>query len=203
MGDAQVNAIRRMLAANDGLLPTPEEIKERGKGDPRFLAPTALFSFERSLEPPTQDEGFETVEVRRFERSRGAGGPRGLVVDLDETLADEGVAFTVRARRAGGWRVLALAWRPGTDAVGSRADAFAAARATLGDVDVGCCPHAAGPPVCWCRKPIPGHVIEFAERERIALHDIVIVGRSAADRTMAERLGATYVTSLEPTVSSG
>jgi histidinol phosphatase-like enzyme len=53
-------------------------------------------------------------------------------------------------------------------------------------------PHAAGPPVCWCRKPIPGLVLDFARNNRIALGESIMVGRAAADRTLAERLGLTY-----------
>jgi histidinol phosphatase-like enzyme len=57
-------------------------------------------------------------------------------------------------------------------------------------VDDACCPHDAGPPVCWCRKPIPGSVLEFATRRGVALDRSIVVGASATDRTMAERVGA-------------
>jgi histidinol phosphatase-like enzyme len=58
------------------------------------------------------------------------------------------------------------------------------------EVDIACCPHDAGPPVCWCRKPIPGSVLEFASRRSVALTQSIVVAASAADRTMAERIGA-------------
>jgi histidinol phosphatase-like enzyme len=54
------------------------------------------------------------------------------------------------------------------------------------------CPHDAGPPVCWCRKPIPGSLLEFTLRRGVALQRSIVVGGSAADRTMAERLGMTF-----------
>jgi len=67
------------------------------------------------------------------------------------------------------------------------------ARALLGlELDLACCPHAAGPPRCWCRKPLPGLVLEVALRRGIALDRSIVVGRSAADRTLAARLGATH-----------
>ena len=57
------------------------------------------------------------------------------------------------------------------------------------DVELAYCPHDAGPPVCWCRKPLPGQVIEFALRRGVSLETSLVVAHSAADRTMAERLG--------------
>ena len=65
------------------------------------------------------------------------------------------------------------------------------------EVDVACCSHDAGPPVCWCRKPIPGSVLEFAWRRGVAPMRSIVVGSSAADRTMAERIGARF----EPSAS--
>lgn len=61
-----------------------------------------------------------------------------------------------------------------------------------GDADIACCSHDAGPPVCWCRKPIPGTVLAFASRRDVALSRSVVVGSSSADRTMAERIGARF-----------
>ncbi len=88
----------------------------------------------------------------------------------------------------------AIAWRPQIDAGDfAEADALAAfdrARVLLGvDIDIAFCPHAPGPPVCWCRKPIPGLVLELARRHGLALERSIIVGRSPSDRTLAERLG--------------
>jgi histidinol phosphatase-like enzyme len=59
-------------------------------------------------------------------------------------------------------------------------------------IHVACCTHEAGPPVCWCRKPLPGLMIEFAARESVSLEASAIVGASAADRTMASRLGMSF-----------
>jgi histidinol phosphatase-like enzyme len=57
-------------------------------------------------------------------------------------------------------------------------------------VDTGVCSHEAGPPACWCRKPIPGSVLAFAFRRDVDLAKSIVIGNSAADRTMAERIGS-------------
>jgi len=94
-----------------------------------------------------------------------------------------------------GWRLFVHAWRPhvsrGQTSLEDVDACFTKLRTLLGvEVDVACCPHDAGPPVCWCRKPIPGSVIEFASRRGVALTQSIVVAASAADRTMAERIGA-------------
>ena len=45
---------------------------------------------------------------------------------------------------------------------------------------------------CGCRKPLPGLVLEFALQRGVALDRSVVVGGSAADRTMAQRLGMAH-----------
>jgi aryl-alcohol dehydrogenase-like predicted oxidoreductase/histidinol phosphatase-like enzyme len=207
VANAQVNSIHRMLEAH-GSLPTPEDIRRHGKRDTRYLSPDAQFRYERTLEPPTLDEGFVSVDVRPFVREPERGEARALILDFDELVGGEAPALRPddvvidSARReiltrwtAEGWRVFVHAWRPQVareQTTIQDVDAcFTKLRELVGvDVDVACCPHDAGPPVCWCRKPIPGSVLEFAMRRGVALTGSIVVAASAADRTMAERIGA-------------
>ena len=181
VADAQVNSIMRMIEAH-GSLPTPEEIKAKAKADPRFLLPDAQFRYERTLEPPTLDEGFESIEKVDFVRRAKTGTARAIILGSGDAAAADRAALD--RLRADGWLIFVHAWRP------------SAPLPDLGPVDAAVCPPAAGPPVCGCRKPIPGSVIEFALRRGVDLGKSVVVGTSAADRTMAERIGALYATSL-------
>lgn len=212
VADAQINSILRMLDAH-GSLPTPEQIRELGKRDTRYLLPDAQFRYERSLEPPSPEEGFTSVEVRDFIRVPTDTGQRAIILDFDDLLGRDAPALAANdvildesrrqkliGDRSQGWQLFVHAWRPqiARNAM-TRADVeacFARLRDLLGDVDVACCPHDAGPPVCWCRKPIPGSVLEFARHRDIALTHSIVVGSSTADRTMAERIGARFVPSV-------
>ena len=69
-------------------LAAPEEIRERGKKDTRYLLPDAQFRYERTLEPPTVDEGFETVEAREFVRALRAHAERTLTAVLTPEALD-------------------------------------------------------------------------------------------------------------------
>jgi aryl-alcohol dehydrogenase-like predicted oxidoreductase/predicted kinase len=203
IGDAQINAIHRMIDAH-GSLPTVEAIRALGTSDPRYLLPDAQFRYERTLEAPILDEGFETVERVAFTRESAPGSlqnaPRAIILDADDLLAvDADVARRRVARlsqlRSEGWLLFAHAWRPASARVAQSQDVeteLAHLRDVLGDVDVAVCVHEAGPPVCWCRKPIPGPLVEFARRRRVSLPDSLIVGKPGADRTMAERVGTAF-----------
>jgi aryl-alcohol dehydrogenase-like predicted oxidoreductase/histidinol phosphatase-like enzyme/predicted kinase len=209
VANAQINSIGRMLDVH-GALPTPDEIRQRSKRDTRYLLPDAQFRYERTLEPPTVDEGFKSVETRDFVREPVRAEGRALILDFDDlvgraapVLRPDAVAVeqarrdTLARHRDEGWLLFVHAWRPQVERDETTLLAvnacFARMREVLGaPVDIECCPHDAGPPVCWCRKPIPGSVLEFASRRGVALARSIVVGASAADRTMAERIGARF-----------
>ena len=210
IGDAQINAIMRMVDVH-GSLPSPEEIRERQRGDARYLLPDAQFRYERTLEPPGPEEGFESVERRAFARASDTGVHRAIVMDFDDlvgslaptmksadvAVSDDRVALLTRARESG-WLLFVHAWRPQVERGDTTAEHVTAClqrlEELLGAADSAYCPHDAGPPRCWCRKPIPGSVVEFALRRDVSLSRSIVVGLSAADRTMAERLGAQHAT---------
>ncbi|MEO7093508.1 MAG: hypothetical protein ABI175_09675, partial [Polyangiales bacterium] len=60
-------------------------------------------------------------------------------------------------------------------------------------IELAICRHAAGPPVCWCRPPLPGLWLEFARRHRIDDRQSVLMGDSTASRTMARTLGLAHL----------
>ena len=184
--NAQINAIKRMIDVHSRL-PTPEEIREHGRRDTRYLLPDAQFRYERTLEPPSVDEGFVSVDERAFVRDPDAATNRALILDFDD-LTDASRVDTLRRYRADGWLLFAHAWRPQRE----RGLTTPLPELLGGDVEIAICSHDAGPPVCWCRKPIPGSVIDFAVRRDVALGRSIVVGTSAADRTMAERIDARF-----------
>ena len=198
VADAQINSILRMIDVH-GSLPTPEEIRQRSKADPRYLLPDAQFRYERTLEAPSVDEGFAAIEERVFVREAAPGTVRALIFDFDDLLSGADVAHRnlLTRYRADGWLLFAHAWRPrlarAETSLSEVETELAQLREQLGgDIEIACCPHDAGPPICWCRKPIPGSVIEFAIRCGVRLGDSIVVGGSPADRTMAERIGASF-----------
>lgn len=214
LADAQINAVCRLIGAF-GKLPMPEELRSLGRSDHRFFGPDAQFRYERQVEPPVLEEGFIEIEERPFVRRPLEGfDQKAVVLAYDDVLCGSqsgapvalepadvvvppGVREVMDGYSKSGFKLLAIAWRPQVRE-GKTTDAavlacFERTQALLGmDVEFAYCPHPAGPPICWCRKPLPGLVLEFAFRHRLALDQCLFIGRSQADRTLASRLGMSY-----------
>jgi histidinol phosphatase-like enzyme len=210
--DAQINAVERMVRRYGRLL-EPEELQR--DDDPGAFGPGVPFRYERQLEPPQPDEGFDAIETVPFTRRRDASydgravmlwadgvlyrSRRGLrrPVRADDVELLPGRRETLLRHHAEGRRLLGLAWRPEiAEGAASREDVLAAF-ARVGEllereIEILYCPHAAGPPRCWCRKPLPGLAVLLVERHRLDARACVFVGEGAGDRRFAERLGFGY-----------
>ena len=196
--EAQVNVVLRMLDRFGRVL-GPEELPTLARRDPAALAPRALQRTTRDLEPPAADEGFAAIEVIPFVRTPVAGGRPAVIVALDALPAGDdagrALAHTLEGL-APGILVLLYAWRPGIDDLqraSLRALADEASRRTGQPVELALCPHPAGPPICWCRPPLPALPLTFAHRHQVNLRLTTLIGASASDRTLARTLGSTFV----------
>jgi hypothetical protein len=203
--DAQVNAASRMLAKFGRLL-GPEEIRQTVKQDVSAFGPGVQFRYQRDLEPPHPSEGFSRIETIPFVRAIDTSFTnRALIVWCDGVLTRKGTMADVVVERGAilgrhvqeGWRVLGLAWQPGiadgTVTIDDVDAAHALVQARLGiAMDILYCPHAGGPPVCWCRKPLPGLGVVLIQRYRLDPSQCIYVGGGTQDPGFARRLGFQY-----------
>jgi aryl-alcohol dehydrogenase-like predicted oxidoreductase/predicted kinase/histidinol phosphatase-like enzyme len=211
---AQVNAAWRMVSKYGRLL-DPEEMRKTVKRDISAFAPGVQFRHQRELEPPDPSEGFAHIETMPFERRHDASlTNKALIVWCDDVLlrsrsgarsasspedADVRVerGALLRRYRDEGWTLLGLAWRPEiadgmltTD----RADAtFGRMQELLGvSMEILYCSHGAGPPICWCRKPLPGLGVVVIQRHQLDPARCIYVGSGSQDPGFARRLGFKY-----------
>jgi aryl-alcohol dehydrogenase-like predicted oxidoreductase/histidinol phosphatase-like enzyme/predicted kinase len=212
--DAQVNAVSRM-AAKYGELLDSDRIRETARGDTAAFGPMVQFRYQRDLEPPDLSEGFTQVDIVNFERRRNpALTNRAVVVWCDGVLlrsrsglrtpasADDVEVFAergdvLRRFQADGWQLLGLSWQPeiaeGTLTRARADECFARMGEELGvAIEVEYCPHAAGPPVCWCRKPLPGLGVLLIQRHRLDASQCLYVGSGSQDPGFARKLGFQY-----------
>jgi aryl-alcohol dehydrogenase-like predicted oxidoreductase/histidinol phosphatase-like enzyme/adenylate kinase family enzyme len=211
---AQVNACERMVARYGRLL-SPEEMASGAKQDPNSFPPRAQFQYRRALEPPDESEGFVSVERRPFvRRADPSRQRRALFVELDSILwksrsgertpasPDDMDVMVSRANvlkkySEGGHLLVALSWQPEIAENKRAPDAvercFEALCRALGvEMSLAYCPHGGGPPICWCRKPMPGMGVALAHAHGIDLARSLHVGKGPPDRAFAERLGMVY-----------
>jgi diketogulonate reductase-like aldo/keto reductase/predicted kinase len=182
LAQAQVNLVERLLDRFDRL-PSPDELKVASRKEVGVLTPTQQMRALRELEPPGDDEGFASVEYVPFSRTPRDGRPGAFVaaaavgrLSLDTVDADV--------------PHLVFDWRP--DGLTADLDGLAA-RMPARTVEAAACPHGGGPPVCWCRPPLPGLPLEFSRRHGVDPARSALVGTSTAHRTLASALGAAYV----------
>jgi aryl-alcohol dehydrogenase-like predicted oxidoreductase/histidinol phosphatase-like enzyme/predicted kinase len=201
--DAQVNAASRIVSRYGRLL-TPEEMRKARKKDVTAFAPGVQFRYQRELEPPDPSEGFSRIDRIAFERRlEPSFGNRAVVIWGDGVLwrsrsglrspasADDvqivaGCAEVLRRWKVDGYMLLGLLWQPDPSALDRLREELGVA------VEFEYCPHDAGPPVCWCRKPLPGLGVLFIHRHRLEPSRCVYVGAGPQDPGFARRLGFQY-----------
>jgi aryl-alcohol dehydrogenase-like predicted oxidoreductase/predicted kinase len=221
--ELQMNCARRMFERHGELL-GGMDLARHAKMDPNLFAPHALFRMARQLERPSEDEGFASIETHSFVREHDGEGA-ALVVPMELVLdarADRDVVPRSDAPRilAGGdVPVLLYGWWPGADAtwqlgaakvvselarevLGLRPNHPAASAAptlvqVLRPIELAICSHASGPPVCWCRPPLPGLWVPFARRHRIDPRKSTLLTMTSAHRSMARALGLVDVSVSE------
>lgn len=199
---AQANAVDRMLDRCGRLL-EPEELRQANKRDPNLFSPNVQFRYRREYEPPHADEGFDAIEEVCAERApRGDG--RALVVELDDLVwagrparpesieLRDGAAEALAAWAAAGRSIAGTTWQPGLAAADVPALAARLAALAGAAIELLACAHPAGPPVCWCRKPLPGLALAFARARGVDLSRSLCLGRGPADRGFALRAGIPY-----------
>lgn len=201
--EARINVVGRILRQHGRLL-DPDALKALSKTDPTALGPSAVNRMLRDLEAPEADEGFAAIEVRPFERRHGEG-IAGLAVPLEaiarrDPSREHGLLERAPMRSEMDLprdaRVLVFGWWPVPREEEARvmeeATRFAAARFGAG-VEVTICTHPAGPPVCWCRPPLPGAWLAFAHRHGVDVRKSAMIATSPAHHTMARTLGLRVV----------
>jgi predicted kinase len=189
LAQAQVNLVERLLD-HFGSLPAPEALRDAARREPGLLAPTSQMRTLRALEPPSEDEGFDTVEHVPFERVRTEGRAGVFVAAAALRRAGWEHALDPQARDA---PHLVFDWSPGGSVDTVAADAGRLASAVAGPVESAVCPHPAGPPTCWCRPPLPGLPLAFARMFGLDPSRSTLIGIGPAHKTLTRTIGARYV----------
>lgn len=191
IAQAQINLVGRLLD-RFGSLPSPEALRTLARVEPGVMAPTSQLRAVRELEPPEPSEGFAEIERVPFVRQAAApGGTPGVLVAAS-VLERPGWTDRLRGHEVEAPH-LVFEWRPGATPNAVAPLAARLGERVTGPVTTAVCPHPGGPPICWCRPPLPGLPLAWARASGVDLTKSVVVGSSVAHRTMAEALGSEFV----------
>jgi hypothetical protein len=153
-----------------------------GREDQRH-PPDVQFSLAARYGATSVLEGLKSIENVSFHRRLEAAG-KPKAVFFDPTEADPSIVDKLRGYAQAGWRLFGIAWHPpGTSKPRLQGIAYEHRE----------CVHPAGPPICWCRKPLPGLVLECVMQNSLDVRECLLIGDSAADQTMARRLGMQHL----------
>jgi aryl-alcohol dehydrogenase-like predicted oxidoreductase len=191
LAQAQINLVERMLERFGALL-APEELRALARREPGLLLPTSQMRALRELEPPSIDEGFAGVERRAFRRTS------------QRRRAHTAVFVAAAALRSPGWEQLLeqgdplaphliFDWIPEGAPEALDPLLIALEPEVAGPIETEHCPHGGGPPLCWCRPPLPGLPLAFAHRHGTDPERSILIGTTRTHRTLATSLGARYV----------
>ncbi|HEY7700625.1 MAG TPA: aldo/keto reductase, partial [Vicinamibacteria bacterium] len=192
--EAQVNAAQRMVRRYGRLL-APEEMAAVSRRDPNSFPPDAQFRYQKKLEPPRAEEGFLRIESIDFAReTRAERTGRGLFFEYDGVVRKKrpthpdqvevlpGRREALSRFAAEGFRLLGVSYQPDVPEEVARA-CFQRTNEILGlEIEVEFCPHGGGPPICWCRKPLPGLGVLLIERHGLDPARSLLIESSTGDR---------------------
>lgn len=202
LAQAQVNAVDRLITRY-GALPDPAALRTASRKDPHAFQPNVQHRFRRELEPPSLDEGFCAVDVVAFVRTPRPGHPtRAVVITLDVLAGSPPEATNVASLRDRMGHLdahlllpnvetplLALGWLPDAH-VEDLLAIEQAVRASMGcALDLRFCPHPGGPPICWCRPPLPGLLLSLVHQHRLDPAASTLVGSSDVHERLAAAVG--------------
>ncbi|MCO4746105.1 MAG: aldo/keto reductase [Proteobacteria bacterium] len=198
--EASVNASLRMVERHGGML-GPEGISEAGKQWANTFGPSALLRYRRTFEEPRVEEGFAELVPIAFERRPSPVQSGGLFVFSDVIWesrsgakrpknAEDLVLHAVRiAALAADERPVVVLHRDGDRTEEQVSAMFAKLREQLPDVYTAWCGHPSGPPVCWCRPPYPGLLVQGALEVGVNLPQSTLLGGGRSGPRLVETLG--------------
>jgi len=191
LAKAQVNLVERMLD-QFGMLPSPDELRELARRHPGVLTPTSQMRTLRELEPPSADEGFAIVETIAFVRPPTRHEERAGVFVAAGVLEQPDWAHALEQGDRSAPHLL-FHWSPRGSPEALESDLARLVAAIDGPAEAALCPHAGGPPACWCRPPLPGLPLAFARAHALDPARSTLIGTGPAHRNLAAALGARYV----------
>lgn len=215
--DAQINFSLRVI--NQGInINDIETIKNSCA--PNIFPPLVMFRHYKDFIKPTLDEGFDSVEEILFVREWPDDFTnKAILVDFDSTIritksGDNSPKTTddieimdnrydvLSDYQKNGYVICGVSNQSQVaKGIISYENAQACYDKTvelLGiDIDYMFCPHASSPPVCWCRKPMPGYGVHFIMKYKLDPKNSIMVGDMTTDKTFAKRSGFQYVDESE------
>lgn len=216
--DVQFNAAMRMINKYGKLVDKKDN--EITLNDSNTFGPEILFSYWKKFEAPSKEHGFDDVKMLAFKRDFDPKYTnKAIILDYDGTLRETISGFIypktpddikilpnrkkiLTHYKNDGYLLLGVSNQSGihkgilTEETADQC--FRRTNKLIGlDIDYRFCKHASGPASCYCRKPMPGHGVEFIMKYLLDPKQCIMVGDMTTDKTFATRCGFQYIDQSE------
>ncbi len=216
--DCQFNAVIREIKLTNEF-PSPEIIKK--SKHPNIFPPAVLFKYKKDFEPPSIEEGFDSLKIEEFSRENNPNFTnKALILDYDGCLREcvggngkypteknqikikENVTETLSRYKNNGYRLLGISNQSGIHkkelSLDKAKELFDYTNSLIGlDIEYAFCPHQSAPISCYCRKPQTGLFINFMLKYNLDRKQCIFVGDMTSDKTAATRFGCKYIDQLD------
>lgn len=214
--DCLINSLHRMYKRHGQVFLHQSDIPSGIKNEPNNFVISAIFSMFKNFDKINKSEGFDQVEVTKFERKEDWGYTnKAVFIDLDGTVREssgeekyplkiedisilKNSAEVLKKYKANGYKIIAVTNQSGvskkTLTSQKVVELIEYTNKLLDNVidDYHFCPHLPPKDVCYCRKPQSGMGVLMMHKHKLDLKQCIMVGDSTSDKTFADRLGIKF-----------
>lgn len=208
-----INSLNRMYDRCGKVYTHKSQIDVEHKNDPNLFVLSAIFSMSKNFQKIKPEEGFDQIEITKFERTdRYHYDNKAVFVDLDGTVRKSrgsqpypitetdiemlpNSEAVLKRYKDAGYKIIAVTNQSGigkkivsAEKVKSLIDLTNQLMDNVID-DYSFCPHLPPSDMCYCRKPQSGTGILMMHKHKLNLAECIMVGDATSDNTFAERLG--------------
>jgi D-glycero-D-manno-heptose 1,7-bisphosphate phosphatase len=214
--DCLINSLHRMYKRHGQVFMHSSDIPSGIKSEPNNFVISAIFSMVKNFDKINKSEGFDQVEVTKFERQENWGYTnKAVFIDLDGTVREstglekypleikdisilKNSSEVLKKYKASGYKIIAITNQSGVSkkVLTSQkvVELIEHTNKLLDNVidDYYFCPHLPPKDVCYCRKPQSGMGVLMMHKHQLDLKQCIMIGDSTSDKTFADRLGIKF-----------
>lgn len=216
--DCLINSLHRMYKRHGQVFLHSSDIPATIKSESNNFVISAIFAMAKNFDKIDKSEGFDQIEVTKFERKEDWGYTnRAIFVDLDDTVREsvgeqpyplevkdvvilKNSEDILKKYKNAGYMIIGVTNQSAISkkilTASKVVELIEYTNKMLDNVidDYKYCPHLPPKDVCYCRKPQSGMGVVMMHKHKLDLKQCFMVGDSTSDRTFAERLGIKFRT---------
>lgn len=216
--DCLINSLHRMYKRHGKIFLTASDVPKNlpsNFASNNFVI-SAIFAMDKKFDNISKIEGFDDIEITKFERKENWGYiNKAVFVDLDGTVREsvgiepypvekkdivilKNSSDVLKKYKNSGYKIIAVTNQSGvtkkTLTEQKVVELIEETNKQLDGVidDYHYCPHLPPSTICYCRKPQSGMGVLMMHKHQLDIKNCIMVGDATSDKTFGVRLGMKY-----------